>query len=311
MQKEFFSCKRRFFHAKRGFFMQKKGKKIKLRKQFNDILFGLYKKGHGLPKHKDEHNSTRLIHSDSTFKTYHAQCMRFVDFCYSQGVKYDMKEAFKLIPAYGKKLEADGKSPWTIYTAINAIAKAYGVSTQELGYKPPKRERASVKRSRYANEMDKHFSVENNKNLITFCQCFGLRRRELEALTGDMMKRSKRGRLCVYVQNGKGGKKRWVPFCGTPKEEKLVVDLMTQASATKVFPYVHSKADIHGYRSVYACKLYKSLARPIETLKSSEKYVCRKDKAGVVYDREAMQIVSRALGHNRISVIANSYLHNA
>ncbi len=49
--------------------MRKKGKKIKLRKQFNDILFDLYKKGHGLPKHKDEHNSTRLIHSDSTFKT--------------------------------------------------------------------------------------------------------------------------------------------------------------------------------------------------------------------------------------------------
>lgn len=290
--------------------MQKKGKKIKLRKQFNDILFDLYKKGHGLPKHKDEHNSTRLIHSDSTFKTYHAQCMRFVDFCYEHGVKYDMNEAFKLIPEYGKRLEADGKSPWTIYTAINAIAKAYGVSTQELGYKPPKRQRASVARSRYATEMDKHFSVENNKNLITFCQCFGLRRRELEALTGDMMKRNNRGRLFVRVINGKGGKKRWVPFCGTLKEEKLVVDLMTQASATKVFPYVHSKADIHGYRSVYACKLYKTYARPTETLKSSEKYVCRKDKAGVVYDKKAMQIVSRALGHNRISVIANSYLHN-
>lgn len=290
--------------------MQKKGKKIKLRKQFNDILFDLYKKGHGLPKHKDEHNSTRLIHSDSTFKTYHAQCMRFVDFCYEHGVKYDMDEAFKLIPEYGKRLEADGKSPWTIYTAINAIAKAYGVSTQELGYKPPKRQRASVARSRYATEMDKHFSVENNKNLITFCQCFGLRRRELEALTGDMMKRNNRGRLFVRVINGKGGKKRWVPFCGTLKEEKLVVDLMTQASATKVFPYVHSKADIHGYRSVYACKLYKTYARPTETLKSSEKYVCREDKAGVVYDKKAMQIVSRALGHNRISVIANSYLHN-
>lgn len=236
--------------------------------------------------------------------------MRFVDFCYDQGVKFDMDEAFKLIPAYGRKLEDEGKSAWTIYTAINAIAKAYGVSTQELGYKPPKRQRASVARSRYATEMDKHFSVENNKNLITFCQCFGLRRRELEALTGDMMKRNNRGRLFVRVINGKGGKKRWVPFCGTLKEEKLVVDLMTQASATKVFPYVHSKADIHGYRSVYACKLYKTYARPTETLKSSEKYVCRKDKAGVVYDKKAMQIVSRALGHNRISVIANSYLHN-
>lgn len=49
--------------------MEKKGKKIKLKKQFNDILFNLYKQGHGLPKHKNEHNSTPLIHSDSTHET--------------------------------------------------------------------------------------------------------------------------------------------------------------------------------------------------------------------------------------------------
>lgn len=284
--------------------------KIKLRKQFNTILHELYRQGYGKPKIKDKHNSTPYIHSESTYKTYKAQCGHFAEFCYANGVKYDMDEAFKLIPAYGRKLEDEGKSAWTIYTAINAIAKAFGVSTESLGYKPPKRERASVSRSRYATEMDRHFSVQANEKLITFCKCFGLRRRELEALTGDCMGFNKKGGLLVHVTNGKGGKERWVPFCGTLKEEKLVVDLMTQASATKVFPYVHSKADIHGYRSVYACKLYKTYARPTETLKSSEKYVCRKDKAGVVYDKKAMQIVSRALGHNRISVIANSYLHN-
>lgn len=222
-----------------------------------------------------------------------------------------MNEAFKLIPAYGRKLESEGKSAWTVYTAICAIAKAYGVSTESLGYKPPKRERASIKRSRYATEMDKHFSVENNKNLITFCQCFGFRRREIASLTGDKMKRNENGVLFVRVQNGKGGKKRWAMFCGTPKEEKLIVDLMTQASSTKVFSHIHSKADIHGYRAVYASKLYKRYARPIESLERAEKYICRKDKAGIVYDRRAMKIVSKQLGHERISVIANSYLHNA
>lgn len=290
--------------------MEKKGKKIKLKKQFNDILFNLYKQGHGLPKHKNEHNSTPLIHSDSTHEAYQANCRRFAKFCYEQGVKYDMNEAFKLIPAYGRKLESEGKSAWTVYTSICAIAKAYGVSTESLGYKPPKRERASIKRSRYATEMDKHFSVENNKNLITFCQCFGFRRREIASLTGDKMKRNENGVLFVRVQNGKGGKKRWAMFCGTPKEEKLIVDLMTQASSTKVFSHIHSKADIHGYRAVYASKLYKRYARPIESLERAEKYICRKDKAGIVYDRRAMKIVSKQLGHNRISVIASDYLHN-
>ncbi|MBQ0028247.1 MAG: hypothetical protein KBS96_06555 [Lachnospiraceae bacterium] len=52
------------------------------------------------------------------------------------------------------------------------------------------------------------------------------------------------------------------------------------------------------------------MARDISTLDSKEKYICRKDKAGVVYDRQAMLYASRQLGHNRIDVIANSYLHN-
>ena len=284
--------------------------KIKLRKQFNTILHELYRQGFGKPKIKDEHNSTPYIHSENTYKTYKAQCNHFVDFCYEHGVKYDVDEAFKLIPEYGKRLEADVKSAWSIYTAMNAIAKAFGVSTESLGYKPPKRERASVARSRYATEMDRHFSVEANEKLITFCQCFGLRRRELEALTGDKMAFNKKGGLLVHVTNGKGGKERWVVFCGTEKERKVCEDLMRQAGNTKVFSHVHTKADIHYYRSVYACRLYKAIARPVEAIPREDRYICRKDKAGVVYDKRAMQMVSRSLGHNRISVIANSYLHN-
>jgi hypothetical protein len=42
-----------------------------------------------------------------------------------------------------------------------------------------------------------------------------------------------------------------------------------------------------------------------------ELYRCRKDKYGIVYDRKAMLIVSKALGHERIDVIAQSYLNNA
>lgn len=284
--------------------------KIKLRKQFYTILHELYRLGYGKPKIKNEHNSTPYIHSESTYKTYKAQCGHFSEFCYANGVKYDMEEAFKLIPEYGKRLEADGKSAWTIYTAMNAIAKAFGVSTESLGYKPPKRERASVSRSRYATEMDRHFSVQANEKLITFCQCFGLRRRELEALTGDCMAFNKKGRLLVHVTNGKGGKERWVVFCGTKKEQKVCEDMMRQAGNTKVFSHVHTKADIHYYRSVYACRLYKAISRPVEAIPREDRYICRKDKAGVIYDKKAMQMVSRSLGHNRISVIANSYLHN-
>ena len=80
------------------------------------------------------------------------------------------------------------------------------------------------------------------------------------------------------------------------------------AGAGKVWSHVSSHADIHSYRADYASAWYKRLARPVSALPKSERYVCRCDRAGVVYDKIAMQQVSRYLGHNRISVIAGHYL---
>lgn len=37
-------------------------------------------------------------------------------------------------------------------------------------------------------------------------------------------------------------------------------------------------------------------------------YVCRKDEAGRKLDRRAMVLCSKALGHNRVSVVAENYL---
>ncbi len=40
----------------------------------------------------------------------------------------------------------------------------------------------------------------------------------------------------------------------------------------------------------------------------SEVYVCRKDRQGTKLDKRAMKKASKALGHNRVSVIAYSYI---
>ena len=83
---------------------------------------------------------------------------------------------------------------------------------------------------------------------------------------------------------------------------------MQGAGNGKVFAHIPVAADIHGYRREYATAYYKAIARPVDTLKPQEKYICRKDKRGIVYDRRAMLAVSRSLGHNRIDVIAGHYL---
>ena len=40
----------------------------------------------------------------------------------------------------------------------------------------------------------------------------------------------------------------------------------------------------------------------------SEVYTCRKDEAGKKLDRLAMLMCSKALGHNRVEIVANNYI---
>lgn len=284
---------------------------IKLKKYLKDNLYHLYQAGLNQPKHaiKDAHNASPFIHSNNTFRTYVAQCNRFTAWCYDRGVKLP-EPAKELVPEYIKFMQNEGRSAWTIYTAISAISKAYGMRTTDWGIQPPKRERNAVKRSRYATERDKHVSLDENKNLITFCKCTGLRRREVEEIHGTNYRLNSNGTMFVYVSNGKGGKTRWSEVYGTPQEIAQVRQLMDRAGEGKVFQHVHTKLDIHSLRGLYACNLYKKYERDTDKLPFNEKYICRKDRAGVVYDRKTMEIVSRNLGHNRVCVIAESYLYN-
>lgn len=80
--------------------------------------------------------------------------------------------------------------------------------------------------------------------------------------------------------------------------------------------------DLHqqAYRAEYATAIYKAHARAIEDIPydrvnrgtgrryQSEVYTCRKDEAGKKLDKAAMLICSKALGHNRISVVADNYI---
>lgn len=283
--------------------------KIKVRKWMRGQLFLKYQQGHGVAKHsiKNEHNSTPYIHSNSTYKTYLAQCNHFADWLTGIGVN-DCDKAWELVPEYLKSLEQE-YSAWTVSTAMNAIAKAWGVSTLEINYIAPEHERADIKRSRYAAKRDKHFSFEANKELVLFCSATGLRRSELLSLHGTDMVIVSDDDIKLHVK-GKGGKTRLVDVIGSPYEIGIVKNKMLMARDGKVFEHVHSALDVHYYRSVYACRAYKSKARDVSTLDTKEKYICRKDKAGVTYDRQAMKYASNQLGHNRIDVIAYSYLHN-
>ena len=123
----------------------------------------------------------------------------------------------------------------------------------------------------------------------------------------------------IYHRKDKGGKYRFAPIAGNHKGA-IIRRFRETLPRKKVWEYVHNAADIHGYRGDYARTLYKHYARNIEDIPydkvnrgtgkryQSQVYVCRKDEAGKKLDKAAMRKVSKALGHNRIDVVANHYL---
>ena len=123
----------------------------------------------------------------------------------------------------------------------------------------------------------------------------------------------------LHHRNDKGGRERYAPIIG-PDQEKIVERMMLTPSDEKVWKYVPGNADIHGYRGEYATEIYKLYARDIKNIPydrtnkgtgkkfQSEVYVCRKDEAGKKLDKAAMLKASKALGHNRLEVVANNYI---
>ena len=267
------------------------------------------------------------IFSFDTYRTYKKQGEHF-----AKWVKENYPEITKLentkhlIPEYLDSYPND--SVYTIKTKLSALAcilderthitlekskngNLYIKRAAPFGVETPKRERANIKRSRKENTVgDKHFSEKSNADLITFHKCVGTRGRSesLMILKGDF-KEDENGNLLVDVtRNTKNGRPRHnVPVVGSDKEIALVKKMISGDSNEKVFEKIHSNADIHSYRAVYAARLYLKHARPIEELSNKQIYFPRKDRAGERYDREAMLIVSKALGHNRISVVAQHY----
>lgn len=82
-----------------------------------------------------------------------------------------------------------GLSAWTVQLEAKALGKLYGIRPDDDKYfKPPKRERAEIKRSRGDAVRDRHFSTTNNDELIKFCKGTGLRRGELSELRGGELR---------------------------------------------------------------------------------------------------------------------------
>ncbi|MGO5097517.1 hypothetical protein ACTQ34_17210 [Agathobaculum sp. LCP25S3_E8] len=295
------------------------------------------------------------IFSFNTYQTYWKHTKYFLKYIKETHPECTtLKSAKKYVNEWLQLRTDQGLSAWTIQTEAKALSKLYGIQPDDDGYfKPPKRNREDIKRSRGDRVRDRHFSEENNDELVKFCKGTGLRRSELMELRGkdlvtmaqieDEIARlnalpagersaaaDKRLEMLqdtrlfdeeyfTHVRNGKGGRERLSPIIGRFAGQ-IIGRIRETPAEEKVWQYVNTNADIHGYRAEYATAIYKAHARPIQDIPydrvhrgtgrryQSEVYTCRKDEAGKKLDKAAMLVCSKALGHNRISVVADNYI---
>lgn len=283
-------------------------KKIKLRKELKDNLYIKWNQGRSLPRHdiKDKYNWTPFIHSYTTYKTYVQQVDKFVNYCYDNGYRHKDDNIILMVQSYIESLKSENKSAWTVRTAASAIAKALDIRTEDLNIKLPTRHRADIKRSREAVERDRHINPEHYKLLYTFERCFGLRKdKELSQIEAKDFVFDNND---IYVTvKGKGGKIRTVKAYGSTQEINLIKRHIILNQTGKLFHKIPSGFDAHSLRGEYAARVYHAHARNLKQLSSNEIYYCRGNKAGEHFDKKALAIVSRMLGHNRLDVVVNNY----
>jgi len=159
------------------------------------------------------------------------------------------------------------------------------------------------------------FQRAGNQEFVDFCRATGLRRHEIKNLRAENIRYEeitnintgqRTGRYLITGLKGKGGRLRECPILSKAAVERILNTLAKQ----KVWAKVPTNADIHSYRADYCVTIYEKYARPIADIPKKDRYYCRKDLKGVIYDKRAMAVTSRFLGHSRISVISYNYLYS-
>lgn len=230
------------------------------------------------------------IFSWETYRSYLKHCCYFVKWCKEQPIDSalghkprTLAECRIFAERWIQSTIDRGLSAYTVKLEISALAKLYGCSTKDFDITTSPRKRANITRSRRSDvAMDKHFSITKNKDLITFCRCTGLRRSELEQIRGtDLIEHE--GKLCLDVKRGtKGGRLRISEIVGSPEKIETVKTLCSEAGSNKIFPNVHSNADIHSYRADYAKRVYNSYKRDYSEFKH-ERLIVYKNKVVASY----------------------------
>lgn len=259
----------------------------------------------GTSKHEDKiTNCGRprkdCIYSSNTMSTYMRCCAQFVKWVRKNNRVKWIDDARVYVGEYLQYRINCGLSGWTIRRDACALAKLYQCCSTDFDVALPTRRRADVKRYNGIDQKVANFQA-THPDLAQVCQSCGLRVHELRQLHIDDVSINNKNQCIVVVRKGKGGKYRYA--IALDNSILRSVGQAEQAGRDLVFQTIPKDAPVHWYRRIFAQRLYALLARPVCQIPKKDRYVCRAERKGCVYDKRAMRTVSKALGHNRLGVV--------
>ena len=318
------------------------------RQSFRDTcmqkLFSIYRPGKSKRERKHELKSGKsdLIHGRSTFYQYKDIVSRFADFAVEKDPDIrKLKYALKVGLAYDFiQLQIDkGLKPSSIKTYAAALARLFGVTINDIHDNLPTVRASDATRNRHYTmeqfKKDTNSSYGNTAVISNFCFATGLRKNELLHLYNNCLETDSDGNLRLYLYentcystNPKTGNRTCETKNGRPRyiviKEEEEIDVLPLINNTpdgvRVFEKISDSFPVHAVRALFAAKEYHRIAADIDSIRDEKvpsqrnknKLVSRvykmRDGTGREYDRLALRKVSKQLGHNRESVVANSYL---
>ena len=258
-----------------------------LKQQVKEILDSKLSIGESKYIAKRNGTYTEHIYSWETYRTYLKHACYFVRWCKEQPIEPSLGHKPRTVAecrTFVEKWIQHGidceLSAYTLKLELAALAKLYGCKSTDFNIKTPPRRRKNITRSRGDAIRDKHFSIQKNQNMITFCMCTGLRRAELAQIRGtDLIVQE--GKLYLDIRKGsKGGRLRVSPVVGNDEEIALVKKLCMDAGDQQIFPHPSFNADIHSFRAEYAMRVYNLNKREYDAYKNERLIVYK----NTIYD---------------------------
>lgn len=279
----------------------------------------------------------QYFYSRSTYRQTVAEGARFLEWARQQsGRRLSVEAARPYVEAYldHKKAEyqAGRLSAGTLQAKRSQLSKVYRIDLNS--YQLPKR--TAPEKGRIVGAEKWAAYKANNPDKARFYAALGCRqfeyrlmnrgefmtyRMKCEEATGVRIGLDASGRACniqpaardsegrisaVVVAHGKHGRSRISEIL--PEDRQYISDIWDSG---RIYDYLgpNDRVPTQAARREYAQALYRAHCRDLTQLSDEQIYSCR-DGSGRHFDREAVALVSRSLGHgsDRYTYVINNYL---